>query len=119
MGVLLSTSSVVAGQHHGVPNQLAVHNNQVAHVDGRLVPNMDNAVTLYRAAGGRLETESRFGMDPLAGSADLIHRRQVAMELSIPSPEELFGWTVNGLFQPFSDAVKYMIDVSTDLARFL
>ena len=74
---------------------------------------------LYQASGGRLGAETGFGVDPLAGSHALIQERQAAMESNIPSPEELFGWTVNGLFQPFSDSLKYIIDVSTDLTRFL
>lgn len=48
---------------------------------------------IMHASGGRLEPESssRFGTDPLAGSPGLIQQRQAAMELNIPSPEELFG----------------------------
>ena len=55
----------------------------------------------------------------MADSPELVQERQTIMETSIPSPEELFGWTVNGVFQPFSDSLKHMIDVSMDLQRFL
>ena len=101
------------------PNRLALENNRAARIHSNLVPDVSNAVSLYQASGGRLGAETGFGVDPLAGSLALIQERQAAMESNIPSPEELFGWTVNGLFQPFSDSLKYMIDVSTDLRRFL
>lgn len=39
----------IIGQSRGVPNQLAMQNNQVAQIDGRLIPNVDDAVTLYHA----------------------------------------------------------------------
>ena len=98
---------------------LATQNDRVAWIDSRLVPDASSAVSLYQASGGRLETPSGFGVDPLAGSPGLVQQRQATMEANIPSPQDLFGWTVNGLFQPFTDSVKYMIDVSTDLARLL
>ena len=109
----------VLGQHRGVPNQLSMENNRVSQIATHLIPNVSDAVALYQASGGRLEMGSTFGVDPLANSPELIQQRQAVMESNIPSPEELFGWTVNGLFQPFSDCVKYMIDISTDLTRFV
>ena len=98
---------------------MALENCRAAQLDSRLVPDVSNAVSLYQASGGRLGAETGFGVDPLSTSPELIRQRQAAMESSIPSPEELFGWTVNGLFQPFSDSLKCMIDVSTDLSRSL
>ena len=74
---------------------------------------------MYRANGGQLTSVSAFGTDPLAESRELLLRRQRLMEQNIPSPRDLFGWTVNGFTQPFSDSVKYMFDVTTDLERYL
>lgn len=98
---------------------MALQNCRAAQIDSRLVPDVSNAVSLYQASGGRLGTETGFGVDPLSTYPELIRQRQEAMESSIPSPEELFGWTVNGLFQPFSDSLKYMIDITTDLSQSL
>ena len=98
---------------------MALENCKAAQIDSRLVPDMSNAVSLYQASGGRLGAETGFGVDPLSASPELIQQQQTAMESNIPSPEKLFGCTVNGLFQPFSDSLKYMIDVSTDLSCFL
>ena len=50
------------------------------------------------ASGGRLGAETGFGVDPLSASPELIRQWQTAMESNIPSPEELFRCTVNGLF---------------------
>ena len=73
-------------------------------------------MSLYQASGGRLGAETGFGVDSLSVSTELIQEWQAAMKSNIPSPEELFGHTVNGLFQPFSDSLKFMINVSTDLS---
>ena len=119
MRLAIVNNNFVIGQHRGVPNQLSIQNNRVAPLDLRLVPTVNDAVTLYEASGGTLERMSTFGVDPLANSPGLIQQRQAAMDSNLPSPEELFGLTVNGFFQPFSDSIKYMIDVSTDLTRFV
>lgn len=111
--------TIDVGQCRGVPNQMALDNCRAAQIDSRLIPDVSNAVSLYQASGGRLGAETGFGVDPLSGFPELVRQRQAALESNIPSPEQLFGYTVNGLFQPFSDSLKYMIDVSTDLSRFL
>lgn len=102
-----------------MPNKLALENNRAAQIDSSLIPDVSSAISLYQASGGQLGGVTGFGVDPLADSPELVQERQTIMETSIPSPEELFGWTVNGMFQPFSDSLKYMIDVSMDLQRFL
>ena len=106
------------GQHRGVPNQLADRNNRVAVISSSLIPDVDGAIAMYEANGGHLSTPSGFGTDPIAGSPELLCYRQNLMEQDVPSPEDLFGWTVNGLTQPFTDSLKYMIDTSVHL-RFI
>ena len=80
---------------------------------------MGSAIAMYEASGGHLSTPSRFGTDPIAGSPELLYRRQCLMEQNVPTPEDLFGWTVNGFIQPFADSLKYMIDTSIYLQRFM
>ena len=105
------------GPNRGIPNQLASRNSRVAVISSALVPDVDSVAAMYRANGGQLTSVSAFGTDPLADSRELLLRRHL-MEHNIPSPD-LFSWTVNGLSQPFADSVKYMIDVTTDLERYL
>ena len=97
--------SLHIGQHRGIPNQLADQNNRAG---SSLIPDVDSAVAMYEASGGYLSTPSGFGTDPIAGSPELLYYRQSLMEQNIPSPEDLFGWTVNGSTQPFADSLKYM-----------
>ena len=106
------------GQHRGIPNQLADQNNRAAIIGSSLIPDVGSAVAMYEASGGHLNTPSGFGTDPIAGSPELLHYRQSLMEQSIPSPENLFSWTVNGSTQPFADSLKYTIDTSIHLQRF-
>ena len=111
--------SLHIGQHRGIPNQLADQNNRAAVIGSSLIPDVDSAVAMYEASGVHLSTPSGFGTDPIAGSPELLHYRQSLMEQNIPSPEDLFGWTVNGSTQPFADSLKYMIDASIHLQRFM
>ena len=113
----LSLSTYV-GQHRGVPNLLAALNNRAAVISSSLIPDVGSAIAMYEASGGHLSTP-RFGTDPIAGSPELLHRRQCLMEQNVPTPEDLFGWTVNGFIQPFADSLKYMIDTSIYLQCFM
>ena len=108
-----------AGPHRGVPAQLASQNNRAAVISRSLIPDVDTAVAMYEASGGHLSTPSGFGTDPIAGSPELLRYRENEMEQNIPSPEDLFGWTVNGITQPFADSLKFMIDTSIHLQRFV
>ena len=118
-GPLSLSLSTYAGQHRGVPNRLADQNNRAAVISSSLIPDVDSAIAMYEASGGHLSTPSGFGTDPIAGSPELLHHRQCLMEQNVPTPEDLFGWTVNGFIQPFADSLKYMIDTSIYLQRFM
>ena len=63
---------------------MALNNSEVSQID-------TCAVAAYQASGGRLEGVCEFGVDPLATSRELTQQRLTAMELNIPSPEELFS----------------------------
>ena len=80
-----------------------------------LIPTLDEAVLSYESSGGCLTPLSLFGSDPLAGYEDLQRERQKCMEESIPSPNELFSYVVNGIDSPFSQSVQYMVEKSTQL----
>lgn len=113
----LQFSCLIIEPSRGVPNLLALRNNRVAQVQRDLVPNTDTAVSMYEATGGRLGRITGFGVDPLAGEEELIEERCILMETNMPSPDDLFGFTVNNLYQPFSDSLEYMVDITQDLQR--
>jgi len=57
---------------------------------------VDEAEAYYVAAGEHLSLVAHFGSDPLADSPELIQQCHRAMQQNIPTPEELFAFTVNG-----------------------
>ncbi len=63
---------------------LALNNGGVSQID-------TCAVAAYQASGCRLEGVCGFGVDPLATSRELTQQWLAAMELNIPSPEDLFS----------------------------
>lgn len=79
------------------------------------MPTLDEAVSAYEDAGGRLTTSSSFGCDPLAGYANLQRERQMSMEENIPNPAELFSFAVNGIDAPFARSLQFMIQKSIQL----
>lgn len=116
----LAYNYYLIGQHRGIPLQLAHQNNRTAALTPSLIPDVASAVTLYRSSGGHLSNiMTSFGVDPLRESPAVIYQRQMLMEQNLPSSEELFGFTVNGVTQPFEDSLLYMIDISIDLQRFI
>ena len=98
---------------------MAQENNHASRIHSSLIPSTISAVSSFEANGGRLSDASGFGSNPLLSSPGLISQRQAALESNIASPEELFGLIVNGIIQPFSDAVEYMIYLTNDFRRHL
>lgn len=107
---------VCTGPHRGVPNHLADFNNRAASIDAHQVPTLQEAVDGYQAAGGTLSPAAIFGSDPLANSPELLLQRQQALEENLPSPDELFSYTVNEFYQPFADSLQQMIQQTTQLS---
>lgn len=107
----------IAGPNRGIPHQLAVQNDRASRISNNCLPSTDTAVSLFEATGGRLGQATIFGRDPLAGHSELIEERRSMMETNIPSPEELFGWTVNDSIQQFSSSIEYMVEITQDLQR--
>ena len=99
----------------GVPNCLSEENCRTSYVPSSLIPSLDEAIGSYEAGGGYLTAESSFGVDPLAGHPDLQNDRQMAMEETLPSPQDLFGYVVNGSHAPFLLSLQFMIDKSIQL----
>ncbi len=98
---------------------MARQNNHAATIDPSVVPDTLAGVSLYEREGGHLTMPSVYGRDPLSDSPGLLAQRKALMESNLPSPEQLFSWTVNGSYQPFGDSLKYMIDVTNRLNRLI
>ena len=99
----------------GIPNRLAEQNNQARRVPSSLIPTLDEAVASYIYSGVHLTPPSFFGCDPLSGHGDLQRERQRLMEQTLPSPMDLFSYTVNGYNTPFEQSLEFMIEKSFQL----
>ena len=62
---------------------------------------------------------AQFGSDPLAESPELIQQRQSTLEENIPTPEDLFAFTVNGDYAPFAQSLQFLIQTTIQLQRLL
>lgn len=98
---------------------LAECNNQAAKIAIGQIPTADEATASYTTAGGHLSPMMQFGADPLAYSCELIELRQREMEQNIPTPEELFAFTVNGNYIPFAQSLQFLIKTTKELQRLL
>ena len=98
------------GPHRGIPNLLAERNNGAARIAAgqNVIPTVDDAAASYAAAGGHLSPMAQFGSDPLAESPELIQQRQSTLEENIPTPEDLFAFTVNGDYAPFAQSLQFL-----------
>ena len=97
---------------------MASTHNRAAQIDAAtLLPDTQTAVSMYRASGGMLGDVAGFGVDPLHNDPELIAERQRLMEDNMPTPEQLFGWTVNSIVDPFKQSLQFMIDQTLDIER--
>lgn len=76
------------------------------------VPTLEEAISDYQSSGGFLSPVMPFGCDPLAAHEALIHERERLMEQNLPTPMNLFSYTVNGIDTPLTQAIEFMIEKS-------
>ena len=103
----------------GIPNQLAAENSRVSVLDTSNIPSTIAAASLFRNRNGRLSVPIEFGVDPLNGHHQLSNQRQRLMDSNLPPTEYIFGSVVNNSYQDFACSLKYMIDVTNYLTRFI
>ena len=103
----------------GIPSVLAEQNNRASPIHSSLIPTLDEAVASYSSSGGYLASPSFFGCDPLGGHADLQRERQRLMEQTLPSPQDIFSYTVNGYIPPFAQSLEFMVEKSFQLQSLL
>ena len=94
---------------------MAERNNRTARCTS--IPTTDEAIASYTALGGNLTPMTLFGTDPLCGHPELIQERRIQMEQSVPTPEELFAFTVNGNYFPFAHALSFLIQSTNQLSQ--
>ena len=111
--------TVCTGPHRGVPNRLAAQNNRTGIISPGNVLSLYKANEEYQATGGSLSPPFTFGIDPLSLSPNLCAQRTLALDTNIPSPEDLFAYTVNGYYQPFMYSLRFFIDVTHQLSAFM
>lgn len=113
-GIHACTYSIVllhsAGPHRGIPNDLAASNNHAYSINPLLLPSAEDAAISYEAHRGRLTHFQDYCSVPLQHDAHLLQQRKALMEASLPSPEDLFSYTVNNHVLPFTQALCFMID---------
>ncbi len=110
---------ITIGINRGVPNIRAADNNHAARVDPAIVPDVASAISFYESSGGHLTLPNVYGFDTLAESASLLSQRKHLLETNIPTPEQLFGWTVNGSYEEFAGSLEYMVNITKYLNRQL
>ena len=85
----------------GVPNNLAVSNNQTTPVSASLVPSVEAAADSYHEHQGHLTIASQFGSDPLRGRQDLIllREQQFLQRFSLTQYQEIaHNWSIQYAF---------------------
>ena len=107
------------GPHCGIPNQLAAENCRTGFVYPSAVPSLSEAVQAYHATGGYLTPPTPFGTDPLSQSPNLLLQRSNTLDGFLPTPEDLFSYTVNGYYQPFASSLLSFIDVTNQLSAYV
>lgn len=95
---------------------VARNSSRVVPVNVTSVPTTDEIVTLYTEAGGRITTECSIGVDPLAGNAFLMRRRDEEFLQSNPSFTETFNNVVNGNGLFLKQAINNFILITRSLS---
>ena len=104
------------GPHRGIPNHLAIENCRTGTVSPGAVPSLDVAVQAYQSTGGYLAPQAIFGTDPLSHSPALLQQRCRELDRLLLPPEDIFGFTVNGHYQPFASSLTSFITLTNQLS---
>lgn len=95
----------------GVPNNLAVSNNQTTPVSASLVPSVEAAADSYHEHQGHLTIASQFGSDPLRGRQDLILLREQQF-LQRCCFEDIFTNSISGDCTQLVNSICLFIDIT-------
>ena len=102
----------------GVPNNIAVSNNQTTPISASLVPSVEAAVDSYHEHQGHLTIESQFGTDPLRERQDLILLREQQF-LQRYSFEDIFTNSISGDRTKLVNSICFFIDITIRFSNLL
>lgn len=101
----------------GVPRVLMGRDNRVQRLPPSVLPSVEQAVQLYRNNVGTLTDPTPFGIDPLAENLEKKQIRDRAFSSSYLCYESIFYDLVNGVTEPFRNALLLYIDITKRLSR--
>lgn len=111
MFVSLSNDAGRRNGQRGVPNKLMKKNNHAVKIPPRIIPDMTQAIDMYRSNGGSLSEPTIFGIDPLHQDPIKENIRKDAV-INAFSFSNIFGEVTNGNGTTFKRALDFFIDVT-------
>ncbi len=105
-----------AGRPRGVPNRLMTQDNRTKRIDARHLPSPSEALHLYQQNGGRIQEESSFGSDPIAGDSNKQQIRDTSYTQRNPPFDSVFSSLVNGDSAPFVRGLRDYISITHRLS---
>ena len=93
--------------------------NRLSPLDPLVVPTVDEAVSPFHSAGGRLTLFSNFGADPLYGMNELCELRLKTFTSRYKDFASIFHAICNGDESLFRSALLYFMDITKRMASSL
>lgn len=103
------------GRDDRIPNIVAHNTTRVRQVNTAAVPSVDDAITMYRGAGGTITTDCSFGLDPLANNDILVRRRDEEFVQNNQPFDVIYNNVVNGNGSLLEGAVLSFLRTTTTL----
>ena len=106
------TLSICLGS--GIPSHIAAEgDNGITILPSTVIPEVEQAVEMYHAQGGRLHLECNYGIDPLATRNDLVLLRDQWLNSILPDNSDTFSNVVSGDVSLLKRAILSCIELST------
>ena len=96
-----------------------LQSNQAVKIPEELVPSTEEVLRMYEEMGGSLTHNAHFGIDPLALRPDLVESREKLFRANQPTGSIMFSGIVYGDSELFEHALRFLIDLTMYLTRFL
>ena len=109
----------IPGQNGCVPFENMIQSSCAVKLPEELVPTTAEVVRMYEERGGNLTHSGSFGSDPLAFRSDLIESREQLFYANQPTGQFIFSTVVHGNPELFECALRYLIELTVYLSRFL
>ncbi len=109
----------IPGQGGGIPNILALENNQVSRVCLSDIPSTWQMVTLHEQNGSRLCRNTGYGHDPLQGHTQLQSLRERDHAARFPNMEVVFQDLLHNNALLFRNCVQHYIHITNAFSQLL